>query len=167
MAHDDPGWLIMAQYDIPGVRGAPVGPGGRQGAPGGSRLLPTPKWVIKQQNNGSKPWLKVPKVCPDPKGMVSIHFWCIWGHLGAVKQCYIVKTQYCKKSGLSTNFIQSLPHTTGCNFLNFLQFSRDPEIPRLSGKLPQKKTNPLVKFGCGSDCIKVYFFQKMIIINVS
>ena len=27
----------MAQDDIPGVRGAPGGPGGRQGAPGGAR----------------------------------------------------------------------------------------------------------------------------------
>ena len=61
----------------------PGGPGGHQGAPGATRLLPTPKWVIKQQNNGSKPWLKVPKVCPDPKGMVFIQFWGIWGHLHA------------------------------------------------------------------------------------
>ena len=27
----------MAQDDIPGVMGAPEGPGGRQGAPGGAR----------------------------------------------------------------------------------------------------------------------------------
>jgi len=27
----------MAQDDIPGVRGPPGGPGGRQGAPGGAR----------------------------------------------------------------------------------------------------------------------------------
>ena len=83
----------MAQDDIPGVRGAPGGPGGRQGAPGGSRLPSAPKRVIKQQNNGSKPWFKAPKVSPDPKGMVFIHFRGICGHLGAVKQCYIVKTQ--------------------------------------------------------------------------
>ena len=38
----------MAQDDIPGVRGAPGGPGGHKGAPGGARLLPTPKIVIKQ-----------------------------------------------------------------------------------------------------------------------
>ena len=69
------------------------GPGGRQGAPGGSELLPTPKWVIKQQHNGSKPWSKVPKVCPDPKGMVLIHFWGVWGHLGALQQRYLVKMQ--------------------------------------------------------------------------
>ena len=29
----------MAQDDIPGVRGPPGGPGGRQGAPGGARGL--------------------------------------------------------------------------------------------------------------------------------
>ena len=64
----------MAQDDIPGVMGAPGGPGGRQGAPGGSRLPPAPKREIKQQNNGPKSWFKVPKVCPDPKGMVFTHF---------------------------------------------------------------------------------------------
>ena len=67
----------MAQDDIPGVMGAPGGPGGRQGALGGargSRVPPAPKRVIKQQNNGPKPWFKVPKVCPDPKGMVLNHF---------------------------------------------------------------------------------------------
>ena len=60
----------MTQDDIPGVVVAPRGPGGRQRAPGGAR---EPKRVIKQQNNGPKPWFKVPKVCPDPKGMVLIH----------------------------------------------------------------------------------------------
>ena len=62
----------MTQDDIPGVMGAPGGPGGRHGAPGGSRLPPTPKREIKQQNNGPKSWFKVPKVCPDPKGVVFI-----------------------------------------------------------------------------------------------
>ena len=37
MAHNDPGWLTIAQEDIPGVMGAPGGSGGRQGAPGGAR----------------------------------------------------------------------------------------------------------------------------------
>ena len=60
----------MAQDDIPGVMGAPGGPGGRKGVPGGLG-------VMKQQNDDPKPWFKVPKVCPDPKGMVFIHFWGI------------------------------------------------------------------------------------------
>ena len=38
----------MGQDDIPGVRGAPGGPGRSQGAPGGTRLLLRPKRVIKQ-----------------------------------------------------------------------------------------------------------------------
>ena len=67
MTHNDPGRLTMAQDDIPGVMGAP-------GGPGGSRLHLAPKSVIKLQNNGPKPWFKVPKVCPDPKGMVLNHF---------------------------------------------------------------------------------------------
>ena len=48
MTQNDPGWLTIVQDDIPGVRGAPGGPGGHKGAPGGARLLPTPKEVIKQ-----------------------------------------------------------------------------------------------------------------------
>ena len=92
----------MVWDDIPGVIGAPGGPGGvqgrgHQGTSGGSGVPPTPKRVIKQQNNGPKPWFKAPKVCPDPKEMVFIHFWGIWGHLGAVKQCNILKTQYLSK----------------------------------------------------------------------
>ena len=76
----------MAQDDIPGVRGPPGGPGGRQGAPGGWRLLPAPKRVIKQQNNGPKPWLKVPKVCAEltHEGWflpISEAFGAIWLHL--------------------------------------------------------------------------------------
>ena len=63
----------MAQDDIPGVMGAPGGPGGHQGVPGGSRIPPAPYRVIKQQNNDPKPWFKVPKVCPDPKGVVFTH----------------------------------------------------------------------------------------------
>ena len=42
---------------------------GHLGASGGSRLPPAPKRVIKQQNNDSKPWFRVPKVCPDPNIM--------------------------------------------------------------------------------------------------
>ena len=120
-----------------GHQGVQGGARGHQGAPGGSRLPSAPERVIKQQNNGPKPWFKAPKVCPDPKEMVFIHFWGIWGHLGAVKQCYIVKWQYCQKPGFKKSFIQSLPQTTGCNFLVVLQFSRDLDIPRVSGKLPK------------------------------
>ena len=36
MTHNDPEWLTMTQYDIPGVLGAP----GVQGAPGGTRGRP-------------------------------------------------------------------------------------------------------------------------------
>ena len=86
------GWHNRGQRGSRGVRG---GVRGHQGVLGATRLLPTPKWVIKQQNNGSKPWFKVPKVCSDPKGMVFIHFWGIWGHLDALQQRYLVKTPIC------------------------------------------------------------------------
>ena len=64
----------MAQDDIPGVMGAP-GPlqGGPDGFKGG-RLHLAPKRVITQQDNEPKPWFKIFKVCPDPNGMVLIHF---------------------------------------------------------------------------------------------
>ena len=58
----------MVWDDIPWVIGAPGGPGGVQEAPGGFRgsgVPKAPKRAIKQQNNGPKPWFKVPKVCPD------------------------------------------------------------------------------------------------------
>ena len=80
MTHDDWVWQGMIYQRSGGLQGVQGGVRRHQGAPGASRLLPMPKWVIKQQNNGSKPWLKVPQVCPDPKGMVYTHFWSIWGH---------------------------------------------------------------------------------------
>ena len=67
----------MVLDDIPGVMGAPGVHGGTRehhGASGGSGVTPVQKRVIKQQNNGFKPWFEVPKVCPDPKGVVLIHF---------------------------------------------------------------------------------------------
>jgi len=109
-------WLIMTQYDWqwprmtyqgswghPGVQG---GARGHQGAPEGSMVPPAPKRVIKQQNNGPKPWFKVPKVCPDPKGMVLIHFWGIWGLLGALKQRYLVKMPICQKPGFGKIYLE-------------------------------------------------------------
>ena len=110
---------------------------GHQGAPEGSRVPPAPKRVIKQQNNGPKPWFKVPKVCPDPKGMVFTHFWGIWGHLDALKQPYLVKKPICQKPGFRKKIIHSFPQTTRCNFLMVSQFSIPPKVPTRYGKLPK------------------------------
>ena len=122
MIHDDLGWLNMAQDAIPGVRGAPGGPGGARG----SRLPPTPKRVIKQQNNDSKPWFKVPKVCHDPKGMVSTHFWCIWGHLSALQQRYLLPEGTYVGYPLAKNFIQSFPQPNFTIWLGFLAIFHTP-----------------------------------------
>ena len=69
----------MTYQGSEGLRGVQGGVRGHQGVLGATRLLPTPKWVIKQQNNGSKSWFKVPKVCPWPKrdGIYSfmMHLW--------------------------------------------------------------------------------------------
>ena len=144
----------MVQDDIPGVMGAPGGPGGRQGAPGGLRgVLGTPqcqKRVIKQQNNGPKPWFKVPKVCPDPKGMVLIHFSGIWDHLGALKQRYLVKTPICQKNqDLGKFTFTPLPQGTWSKkwyFFEFLQLISDTKDCWKN----LKNQNHLAKFGCGS-----------------
>ena len=91
----------MPRDDIPEVRGAPVGQGGRKGAPGGARgdqATPDAKisdktaiyWLqIMVWSNQSLPWVGT----PDPKGMIFNHFWCILGHLDALRQIYLVKTQ--------------------------------------------------------------------------
>ena len=128
-------WPMMTQDDWLWPRMTPGGPGGRQGAPGGSRLPPAPKRVIKQLNNDSNPWFKVPKVRPDPKGMAFTHFWCIWGHLDALQQRYLVKTQYCQKPGSRKKFILRFTQPTWCNISKFLQFSTPRGIPRRCGKL--------------------------------
>ena len=113
----------------------------RQGAPGGSRLPPAPKREIKQQNNGPKSWFKVPKVCPDPKGMVFTHFWGIWGHLDGLKQPYLVKTPICQKPSFWEKMILPLTQTTGCNFRNIRQFSIKANILGPYGKLSK---NPIM-----------------------
>ena len=152
-------WLIMTQYDWqwprmtyqgswghPGVQG---GARGHQGAPEGSMVPPAPKRVIKQQNNGPKPWFKVPKVCPDPKGMVLIHFWGIWGLLGALKQRYLVKMPICQKPGFGKIYLD--PISTGHleqKILLFGIFQQDSDVDYCWKIL--KNQSHLVKFGCGS-----------------
>ena len=116
MTHDDWVWQGMTYQGSGGLQGVQGGVRGHQGSLGASRLLPMPKWVIKQQNNGSKPWLKVPEVCPDPKFMVFTHFWSIWGHLDAVKQCYTVKMQYCQNHWFLDILLCPLQPTKRCNF---------------------------------------------------
>jgi len=120
-----------------GHQGVQGGARGHQGAPGGSRLPSAPERVIKQQNNGPKPWFKAPKVCPDPKEMVFIHFWGIWGHLGALQQRYLVKMQYCKKTGRRNEITGPLPQTTRSNFLKVSQFSTHVNMSGMCGKLPK------------------------------
>ena len=84
MTQNDWLWPRMTYQGSWGHQGVQGGARGHQGAPGGSRLPPAPKREIKQQNNGPKSWFKVPKVCPDPKGMVFTHFWDL-GPFGCIK----------------------------------------------------------------------------------
>ena len=89
----------MTQDVIPGVMGAPGGPGVCQGAPGGSRLPPAPKRVIKQQTNDPKPWFKVPKVCPDPKRGGIYSFMRHLGPFGFIKTVIFSEKPICEKPG--------------------------------------------------------------------
>ena len=70
----------MAYQGSGGLQGVQGGVRGHQGALGASRLLPMPKLVIKEQNNGSKPWLKYPKCVLTQNGwylLISEAFWVI------------------------------------------------------------------------------------------
>ena len=116
MTDYDPGWHTRGHGGTRGSRGAP---GGTRGCPGGSRIPPAPKRVIKQQNNDPKPWFKVPKVCPDPKGVVFTHLWGIWGHLGALKQRYLVKKPICEKPGFWKKIILTLYTECWVQFLEW------------------------------------------------
>ena len=154
-----PGWLTMAQDDIPGVRG-PLGvPGGRQGAPGGWRLLPAPKRVIKQQYNGPKPWFKVPKVCPGPWGMVLIHFWGIWGHLVALNQWYLVKTLICQKNRFSEKIYTSVSTDHLEQKSTLLGVFHTYQYTKYVWKTPKIESH-LVIFGCGNAGIRGILFKK-------
>ena len=138
MTQNDWLWPRMTYQGSWGHQGVQGGARGHQGAPGGSRLPPAPKREIKQQNNGPKSWFKVPKVCPDPKGMVFTHFWGIWGDLDGLKQPYLVKMPICQKPSFREKMILPLTQTTGCNFWMVSQFSTTPKVPRVCGKLPKK-----------------------------
>ena len=108
----------MAQDDIPWVRGAPGGPGGT----GGSRLPQAPKRVVIQQDKGPKLLSKAPKVCPDLKGMILIHFQDIYGHLGKLQQLHLVKMLNCQKPGLRKHFFAHLHRPPGVIFWWFRNF---------------------------------------------
>ena len=158
MTHNDPEWLTMTQDDIPGVLGAPGGPGGRQGAPGGARgvqATPGAKKSVKQQNSDPKPWFKVPKVCPDPKGVVFTNFWGICGHLDALEQRYLVKLPISQKPGLRNNFMLQFFRPPWCKFS---QFSTPGGTPSRCGKL--LKNLILVIFGWKNGRRFTYFFSE-------
>ena len=135
---DDWLWPRMTDYG-PGwhTRGQGATRGSR-GAPGGWRLLPAPKRVIKQQNNGPKPWFKVPKVCPDPWGMVLTHFWGIWGHLVAFNQRYLVTTPICHKPGFLKIEIAPLTQPNFAKWSWFLAIFPRRKTIFLCGKIAKR-----------------------------
>ena len=160
MTQDDWLWPRMTYQGSWGHQGVQGGARGHQGVPGGSRIPLAPKRVIKQQNNDPKPWFKVPKVCPDLKGMVFTHLWCIWGHLGALKQRYLVKLQYRQKPHFRKKNSLTITQTTRCKFWLVSQFSNYHRYVTVLGKLRnQSKVAP----GSLRNCQKIgviFFFRK-------
>ena len=147
----------MAYQGSWGHQGGSRGP---QGASGGSGVPPARKRVIKQQNNGPKPWFKVPKVCPDLWGMVLTHFWGIWGHLVAFNQRYLVSTPICQQPGFLKIYIAYFFQTTWSKNLYFSEFSSQGMIHSYTGKLPKNqiiKQNLAVK----SMLFLSYFLRKL------
>ena len=122
MTQNDWLWPRMTYQGSWGHQGVQGGARGHQGAPGGSRLPPAPKRVIKQQNNGPKPWFKVPKVCPDPKGMVYTHFWGIWSHLDGLQQRYLVKMAKVVNLGFGNFFSPTNTQSKWCKKIRFWNF---------------------------------------------
>ena len=55
--------------------------------------------------------------------MVFTHFWDIWGHLGALKQSYLVKLQYHQKRLFKKKNSLTITQTTRCKFWLVSQFS--------------------------------------------
>ena len=136
---------------------------GHQGSPGGSTLPPAAKRVIKTAKNGPKPRFKVSKVYPDPKRMVLIYFWGIWGLLDELQQQYLVKTSICQKPSLrKKNHTNKVPDHQ-VQFSNGLAFFHTCQGTQHVWK-NAKKHNPLTKFGCDFVCINIYFslFSKKI-----
>ena len=148
MTQDDWLWPRMTYQGSWGHQGVQGGARGHQGPPGGFRVPLAPKRLIKQQNNGPKPWFKVPKVCPDPKGIVLIHFWGIWGHISALKQRYLVKTSICQKPDFGKIYLD--PPSTGhleqkfIRFAIFHQYTYTQDWWKIL-----KNQNHFAKFGCG------------------
>ena len=153
MTHNDPGWLTMTQDDIPGVMGPPGGPGGRQGAPGGSGLPLVPKRVIKQQNNDPNHGFKYPKCVLTQKGWYLL----IYGAFGAIWMHYNSNIKW--KRNIVKNRISGKFHTIGSTdhqvqFLNGFSIFHKAKYIHGLWKIAEKP-NPLVKFCCGTYCVKV------------
>ena len=78
-------------------------------------------------------------MCPDPKGMVFIHFYGIWGHLDGLQQRYLVKKPKVENLGLVNFWITGLPQTKRCKNLWVLDFSIHPDISGGYGKMPKNQ----------------------------
>ena len=145
------GWHTRGQGGSRGSRGAP-------GGAGATRLLPTPKWVIKQQNNGSKPWLKVPKVCPWPKRDGIYSFMMHLGPFGCITTALYSENVNVWIPAISRHF--TLPASTDqtMQFLDgFLIFLSLPYVGKLR-KIKKPSKNCIV-WSVEAGKVKGIFFR--------
>ena len=90
--------------------------------------------------------------------MVFTHFWDIWGHLGALKQSYLVKLQYHQKRLFKKKNSLTITQTTRCKFWLVSQFSNYHRYVTVLGKLRnQSKVAPGSLRNCQK--IGVIFFR--------
>ena len=97
---------------------------------------------------------QVSKVYPDPKRVVLIHFWGIWGHLDVLQQRYLVKTSIWQKPDFRKKSHKESPRPPGAIFKWFGIF---PHLPRYPGGVK----NCQKKIGWDFPCINVYFFFRI------
>ena len=120
-------WLCprMTYQRSKGHQGVRGGARGHEGAPGGARWdQATPDAKISDKTA----MFKVTKNCPGPKGMVLKYFWCIWGHLDALRQSYLLKTQIGRKPDFRGKNALPFPQARQNTFWLFLYFSTQQNV---------------------------------------
>ena len=145
--HNDPGWLCMARDDIPGVRGVPGGPGGHQGAPGATRLLPTQKWVIKQQKKWLQTMIKSTQSVSWPKRDSICSFLRHLGQFGCISTVLFSENPIWSKTRLELIFRLNIYTGQTVQFFGgFAIFHTSWDVQEV-WKIA-KKHNYIAKFGC-------------------
>ena len=108
----------------------------------------SPAFIINMGfGSKKKPWFKVPKVRPDPKGKVFIQFWGIWGPFACIITVLCSENPISSKTRLE--FIFRLNIYTGhpVQFFGGFAIFHTPWDIQGVWKIA-KKHNHIAKFGC-------------------